>query len=131
MTVPVITTFYSSVLVFLLAWAQWRAWNFAKSLRIPLVHRPEIAGDTLTALLLLLLAEQLGAPTIWLHGCALVLVVARVIHIHSLVRNLGKWSGPSMPALGATWVVILLLAITNALLVLVTLFTSEKSFTSF
>ena len=121
MTVPLITSLYSSVLVFLLAWAQWRAWNFAKNLRTPLMHRPEIAGDTLAALLMLLLAELLGAPTIWLHVCALVLIVARVVHIRALVRQLGKWSGPSMPALGATWVVILLLALTNTFLVLVSL----------
>lgn len=131
MTVPVITSLCSSVLVLLLAWAQWRAWNFASFLRTPLMHRPEMAGDTPTALLMLLLAELLGAPTIWLHVCALVLVVARVVHIRALVRNLGKWSGPSMPALGATWVVILLLALTNAFLVLVSLTASEKRFTSF
>ena len=131
MTVPVITSLYSSVLVLLLAWAQWRAWNFARNLRVPLVYRPEFAGDSSTALLLLLLAELLGAPTIWLHGCAVLFVVARVIHIRALVRQLGKWSEQSMPALGVSWVVILLLALTNAWLALVSLTGSGKNFTSF
>lgn len=131
MTVPLITSLYSSVLVLLLAWAQWRAWKFARNLRTPFMHRPEIAGDTLTALLMLLMAELLGAPVIWLHVCALVLVVARLVHMRALVRQLGKWSGPSMPALIATWVVILLLALTNAFLVLTTLAARHISFTSF
>ena len=95
------------------------------------MHRPEIAGDTLTALLMLLLAELLGAPTVWLHVCALVLVVARFVHIRALVHQLGKWSGPSMPALGATWVIILLLALGNAFLVLVSLAAGDSSLTSF
>jgi len=49
MTVPVITSFYSCVLVLLLAWGHWRAWNFAKNLRVPWMHRPEVNGDSLCA----------------------------------------------------------------------------------
>ncbi len=131
MTVPVITSLYSSVLVLLLAWAQWRAWIFARTLRIPLMHRSEIAGDAPTALLMLLLGELLGAPTIWLHVCAMLLVAAKVVHVRALVRQLGKWSGQSMPALLATWVVILMLALTNAYLALAALTSGEKNFTSF
>ena len=131
MTVPVITSLYSSVLVLLLAWAQWRAWNFARTLHIPLVHRSELSGDTLTAMMMLLLAELLGAPTIWLHACAVLLVAAKVVHIRALVRQFGKWSGQSMPALLATWVVILMLALTNAYLALAALTSGEKNFTSF
>ena len=131
MTVPVITSLYASMLVLLLAWAQWRAWNFAKNLRVPLVHRPEITGNTLTALLSLLLAELIGAPTIWLHVCAVLLVVAKVVQTRSLVRQLGKWSGQSMPALAVSWAVILVLALTNAWLALVTLTGSGRNFTSF
>ena len=131
MTVPVITSLYSSVLVLLLAWAQWRAWKFARMLLIPMVHRSEIAGDMLTALLMLLLAELLGAPTIWLHACAMLLVAAKVVHIRALVRQFGKWSDQSMPALVTTWLVILMLALTNAYLALAALTGGEKNFTSF
>jgi len=131
MTVPVITSFYSCVLVLLLAWGHWRAWNFAKNLRVPWMHRPEVNGDSLYALMMLLLAELLGAPMTWLHVCGVLLVGARAIHIRALVRQLGKWSGQSVPGLITTWLVILVLALTNVLLALRSLASSEQNLTSF
>ena len=96
-----------------------------------MVHRSEVSGDTPTALLMLLLAELLGAPTIWLHVCAMLLVAAKVVHIRALVRQFGKWSGQSMSAFVTTWLVILMLALTNAYLALAALTSGEKNFTSF
>ncbi len=131
MTVPVITSFYLSVLVLLLAWANWRAWNFARELRVPWMHRPEFTGDSLYAVILLLTAELLGASMGWLHLCGVLLVGARTIHIRTQVRQLGKWSGQSVPGSITTWVIMMLLVLTNAVLVLTPIAGIKRSLTSF
>ena len=61
------------------------------------------------ALILLLLAELSGASPSLLHGCGIVLVVARIAHALGLARTAGVSIGRSL-GVTATFAVILVLA---------------------
>ena len=64
------------------------------------------------ALILLLLAELSGASPSLLHGCGIVLVVARIAHALGLARTAGVSIGRSL-GVTATFAVILVLAWIN------------------
>ena len=68
------------------------------------------------ALLLLLVAELNAANAIWLHANGLVLLVARIFHAwglsHAGGRSFGRFWGTFL-----TWMIMILLALTNLYLV--------------
>ena len=65
--------------------------------------RPEFLGDSIFAIVLLLLSELLGAPVSLVHLCGALILVSRCLSARTFVRNLGKWSGEDSNALLCHW----------------------------
>lgn len=70
------------------------------------------------ALLLLLLAELQQAPEALLHVAGVVLLVGRIFHAQGLTKTQGGVSFGRVVGTSATWLVMLVLAIVNLLLVI-------------
>jgi len=106
MTVPVITTLYASCFTLLFAWANWRLFRFAQGLKVPYRHRPEIIGEAVWVLLLLLMAEMSGVTGWILHVFALPALLTRFRLIWLFNRALGKWPDQSASVVLFNWVLI-------------------------
>jgi hypothetical protein len=106
MTVPAITTLYASCFTLLFAWANWRLFRFSQGLKVPYRHRPEIIGDSVWALLLLLMAEVNGVPGWSLHVFASLVLMTRIRLIWLFNRDLGKWPDRTAPSVLINWALI-------------------------
>jgi uncharacterized protein len=66
----------------------------------------------LPAIVLLLVAELTRAPTLFLHGCGIVLLLGRLLHALGLSRSAG-YSFGRFAGTALTWIVLLTLACWN------------------